>query len=111
MVCFINSLKNGKFTRPFPLKKGLITLNIHTMNTLSAVIAFLMILSACSSNQTDPTDGSSGQEGQQQEENPTDPKFFIYGANHSYVNEIEDCGGKYNDNANYQRADYEIFGD
>lgn len=81
------------------------------MNTLSAVIAFLMILSACSSNQTDPTDGSSGQEGQQQEENPTDPKFFFYGADLSYVNEMEDCGAQYHDNANVPRDPYEIFGE
>ena len=79
------------------------------MHSLKVVIAFIVMLSACSSNQTDPIDDGLEQEEEEQVEEPTEPGTFFFGADLSYVNEMEDCGAQYYDNTNTLKDPYEIF--
>jgi arabinogalactan endo-1,4-beta-galactosidase len=83
---------------------------IHPM--IFIYLFLFLILNACSSAIDDPilhqAENPSGGE------NPTIPTNtgeFFYGADLSYVNEMEDCGAVYFDADNNQKDVYEIFAD
>lgn len=74
------------------------------MNKIKALL-FTVLICACS-NQNElelpigPTDN---------DENPTSFEGFYYGADLSYVNEMEDCGAIYKNQDNIEKDPYEIF--
>ncbi len=65
-----------------------------------SLLILAVILSSCSSGNSTDDDA-----------NPNDPISFYYGADLSYVNEMEDCGAIYKDKNGIVKDTYQIFKD
>ncbi|MGB6151529.1 MAG: glycosyl hydrolase 53 family protein [Pricia sp.] len=79
--------------------------------------AFLIMLTACSASEMEPPkedpssmdDTPMDEVDNNQNEEPDESSAFFYGADLSYVNEMEDCGAIYYDENNSARDPYGIF--
>lgn len=74
------------------------------------LFAMLIVLYSCSSKDTNNSDNNPS------DNNPSDnnpivinPDTFYYGADLSYVNEMEDCGATYYDSNNNNKDPFQIF--
>lgn len=74
-----------------------VNLKSFSLNSIYA-LSFLIVLSCNSNNESSDDDP-----------NPDNPITFYYGADLSYVNEMEDCGAVYKDKNNVAKDVYQIF--
>lgn len=73
------------------------------------LLIFILILS-CSSNGNDSEEIKNPiEENPTEEPNVNESVAFYYGADLSYVNEMEDCGALYYDSSNVKKDPYQIF--
>lgn len=77
-----------------------------------SLIGFMSFLSCSSQNDgpinSSPIDNTSD-ESEEEETNDPDPITFYYGADLSYVNEMEDCGATYRDENDIEKDPFAIF--
>src|SRR5690606_34421078 len=75
-----------------------VNLNAFLLNGIFA-LSFLIVFSCVSNDESSDDDGR----------NPNNTITFYYGADLSYVNEMEDCGAVYKDKNNVAKDVYQIF--